>query len=546
MAGLTRSGGAFITYIAVVYLAYLTLSAFFKFLGAISVSYDTAGKWANLVIIWIVLYSGYMIQEQDMRNWQLWVCFASQYSALSSLRSSNSCEGPYIVPNGPGYPTKLGLHQICSLRGSPPGSQLVSGADYIRAQFQYEMSSAWRDFGIMCVYFIFFTSCLFLAVEFIDFQAGMPAINVFSKENAERKKLNETLQANKEKLRKGASQKELKGLITSRKPFTWEALTYDVKVPEGKRRLLNEVYGYVKPGTLTALMGSSGAGKTTLLDVLANRKTTGVIQGDIKIGGMTPGVDFQRGTGYCEQQDVHEWTATVREAFRFSAYLRQPADISLEEKNAYVEQLIQLLEMEDLADGVEARKRVTIGVELAAKPQLLLFLDEPTTGLDGQSAYNIVRFLRKLASAGQAILCTIHQPNALLFENFDRLLLLKSGGRCVYFGDIGKDSHVIREYFRRNGAVCPQNANPAEFMLEAIARDTWRQVGGKTDWADRWLESPEHEENKRMIAALNGEIKHNQKDRPQQLETVATQCQCSAIPFPASDCLGSDEPFALS
>ncbi|GAA6018686.1 hypothetical protein JCM10207_009012 [Rhodosporidiobolus poonsookiae] len=131
------------------------------------------------------------------------------------------------------------------------------------------------------------------------------------------------------------------------------------------------------------------------------------------------------------------------------------------EKDAYVEQVIQLLELEDKADAmigfpgygldVEARKRVTIGVELASKPQLLLFLDEPTSGLHSQSAYNIVRFLRKLAAAGEAILVTIHQPNAMLFENFDRLLLLKSGGRCVYFGDIGKDSHVLREYLARNG-----------------------------------------------------------------------------------------------
>jgi ABC-type multidrug transport system ATPase subunit len=52
-----------------------------------------------------------------------------------------------------------------------------------------------------------------------------------------------------------------------------------------------------------------------------------------------------------------------------------------------------------------------------------------------QSAFNIVRFLRKLAAAGQAILCTIHQPNASLFENFDRLLLLQKGGETVYFGE---------------------------------------------------------------------------------------------------------------
>lgn len=86
----------------------------------------------------------------------------------------------------------------------------------------------------------------------------------------------------------------------------------------------------------------------------------------------------------------------------------------------------------------------------------------PTSGLDGQSAWNLVRFLRKLAASGQAILCTIHQPSSLLFESFDRLLLLESGGETVYFGDIGPDASVMREYFSRYGAQCPANVNPAE------------------------------------------------------------------------------------
>lgn len=148
-------------------------------------------------------------------------------------------------------------------------------------------------------------------------------------------------------------------------------------------------------------MGASGAGKTTLLDVLASRKTLGVIGGDVKIGGKEKDVSFQKGTAYVEQGDVHEWTTTVREAMRYSAYLRQPGSVSKAEKDDYVEEMIELLELQDLADAmigfpgfglsVESRKRLTIGVELASKPQLLLFLDEPTTGLDGQSAYNIVR-----------------------------------------------------------------------------------------------------------------------------------------------------------
>ena len=187
-----------------------------------------------------------------------------------------------------------------------------------------------------------------------------------------------------------------------------------------------------------------------------------MVTGDIFVDGKPPGTSFQRGTSYAEQLDVHEDMQTVREALRFSADLRQPFETPQSEKYAYVEEILTLLELENLADAiigtpetglsVEERKRVTIGVELAAKPELLLFLDEPTSGLDGQSAWNIVRFLRKLAAAGQAILCTIHQPNSALFESFDRLLLLQRGGECIYHGDIGHDSQILLDYFRRNGA----------------------------------------------------------------------------------------------
>jgi len=175
--------------------------------------------------------------------------------------------------------------------------------------------------------------------------------------------------------------------------------------------------------------------------------------------------------------------------------------------------------MEDIADAiigdtevglaVEQRKRVTIGVELAAKPELLLFLDEPTSGLDSQSAFNIVRFLRKLAAAGQAILCTIHQPNASLFENFDRLLLLQKGGETVYFGDIGKDANVLIEYFRKYGAECPPNANPAEWMLDAIGAGQTPRIGDK-DWGAIWRESDE-------LAAVRDEIVRIKEDRRKEV-----------------------------
>ena len=296
-------------------------------------------------------------------------------------------------------------------------------------------------------------------------------------------------------------------MASDRGVFTWEGINYHVPVSHGTQQLLSDVYGYVKPGTLTALMGASGAGKTTCLDVLAKRKSIGVVSGDILVDGHPTGSDFARSTAYAEQMDVHEGTATVREAMRFSAYLRQPFDISKEEKNAYVEEMIELLELYDLADAVvhslntEARKRLTIGVELASRPGLLLFLDEPTSGLDAQSARNLIRVLRRLADRGQAILCTVHQPSSLLFESFDRLLLLENGGHTVYFGDIGPDSCVVRDYFARYGAVCPQGANIAEYMLDAIGVGMAPRIGHR-DWRDIWSDSPEFRLVKEEIRGL--------------------------------------------
>ena len=441
-------------------------------------------------------------------------------------RVNLTCEGTSLIPYGPGYNDIA--HQACTLPGGTPGSDVVSGTAYVSDSFQYDPGQLWRNYGRLIpsdsfystnllslgLVLVFIASFLFLNVvlgEKVNWGAGGRTVTFYAKENNERNELNRKL-LEKRSQRRGKGVEEGSELnITSKAVLTWENLTYDVPVPSGQLRLLRDVFGYVKPGQLTALMGASGAGKTTLLDVLASRKNIGVIGGDILVDGIKPGTAFQRGTSYAEQLDVHESTQTVREALRFSATLRQPYEVPEAEKFAYVEEVIALLEMEDIADAiigdpesglaVEQRKRVTIGVELAAKPELLLFLDEPTSGLDSQSAFNIVRFLRKLSAAGQCILCTIHQPNSALFENFDRLLLLQKGGQCVYFGDIGKDAHVLLDYFRRNGADCPSDANPAEWMLDAIGAGNAPRVGDR-DWGEIWRSSPELANTKEEILRI--------------------------------------------
>lgn len=545
MSHLARSAGGFFTFHLFTYVAYLAMQGFFRTMGLFCTNFDSAFRIATFFVPNMISYAGYIIPVFDMKRWLFWISYINPlYYAFSGcmenefMRISLSCDGAYITPRNGGilnkYPDGLGPNQVCTLFGSSPGDDIVSGSSYIQVGYQYNVSDLWRrNLVVLIVFYIVFQITQLIALEYFPKYIGMGSgITIFAKETEESKKLNAELQARKANraLREkpeSSSDPSAKKDFSDRRVFTWENLNYTVPVPGGTRRLLHDVMGYVKPGTLTALMGASGAGKTTCLDVLAQRKNIGIVTGDILVDGRPLDSDFARGTAYAEQMDVHEGTATIREAMRFSAYLRQPFEIPKEEKDAYVEEMIELLELQDMADAmvfslsVEARKRLTIGVELASKPELLLFLDEPTSGLDSQSAWNLVRFLRKLADNGQAILCTIHQPSSLLFESFDRLLLLERGGETVYFGDIGSDSHVLREYFARNGAVCPPNMNPAEYMLEAIGAGVSPRIGPR-DWKDIWLDSPECAKAREEIQIMKEKALAKQQVNKKKLSTYAT------------------------
>jgi ATP-binding cassette subfamily G (WHITE) protein 2 (SNQ2) len=126
-------------------------------------------------------------------------------------------------------------------------------------------------------------------------------------------------------------------------------------------------------------MGASGAGKTTLLETISGRKMTGKVEGSMLVDGCPLDGSFSRRTGFAMQADIHEPLSTVRECLQFSAVLRQENDRTREQRLEFAESIIELLELEPIADAmigtsgvdglnVEERKRVTIGVELAADP----------------------------------------------------------------------------------------------------------------------------------------------------------------------------------
>ncbi|KAL9185143.1 LOW QUALITY PROTEIN: hypothetical protein ACHAXT_002920 [Thalassiosira profunda] len=268
--------------------------------------------------------------------------------------------------------------------------------------------------------------------------------------------------------------------------LSFKDLCYEVKASTGseKLRLLNNVSGVFSAGRMCALMGESGAGKTTLMDVIALRKRSGEISGDVLLNGFPQEpISFRRCSGYVEQFDVQSAELTVRETIKFSAELRlektNPVYSTPDGLDHHVDHIIKTMELTREADVLvgnaeeggltfEQKKRLSIAVELAASPSVV-FLDEPTSGLDARAALLVMTALKKMCDTGRTIVATIHQPSSAVFDMFDDLLLLKKGGEVVFFGDLGSCSCNLVSYFEGLGASnMNKGENPATWMLNVL------------------------------------------------------------------------------
>ncbi|KAL8378004.1 hypothetical protein RB595_008612 [Gaeumannomyces hyphopodioides] len=285
------------------------------------------------------------------------------------------------------------------------------------------------------------------------------------------------------------------GVSVNTAPSVWDPSTYgdlfkqvigrDKTPPGGHTKvLIKSVSASFAPGTLTAIIGGSGSGKTTMLNTLAERMSSprlsysgGAVFRNVGDGATTPGGGVQSVRhAYVMQHDILLPTLTVRETLRYSADLRLPPSTTAEERMRVVEEVILELGLKECADtriGDHAHKgcsggekrRVSIGVQMLANPSVL-FLDEPTTGLDSTSAFQLVRTLKTLAGKGRTIITTIHQPRTEIWELFDNLVVLTKGSP-VYSGE-AKD---CIPWFADLGFELPPFVNPAEFVIDISAVD---------------------------------------------------------------------------
>jgi ABC-type multidrug transport system ATPase subunit len=227
------------------------------------------------------------------------------------------------------------------------------------------------------------------------------------------------------------------------------------------------------------------------MDVLAGRKTGGLITGDIRVNGHPKeSHTFARVSAYVEQEDSHLAECTVLEALEFSAVLRLPSTVSAKDRTKFVKEVMSLVELGrvsnaligDVGHGagltIEQRKRLTIAVEMVSNPSIL-FMDEPTTGLDARGAAVVMSTVRATAATGRTVVCTIHQPSYAIFESFDELLVLKPGGHCIFNGELGPEASFLISYFSNIPGVekMKPQLNPANWMLEQTAPRRETELG---------------------------------------------------------------------
>ncbi|QPG73024.1 hypothetical protein FOA43_000328 [Brettanomyces nanus] len=551
LSDLKRQAGAFFTFLLLVIVAVQTVETWFIFIASLCPTLSAANGITGIMMMMMILYSSFMIQRPSMYWWFKWFSYINPVLyGFESLITSEfhgswmQCAPSQLIPSGPSYKNLPSGSQVCAFVGAAQTSQKygtsnneVEGDVYLSISFEYFYSHCWRNLGILFAFIFGVLAINAVLVEFYNpivassdkllfvrggrIPSDITALTGTSEDpekgdsNSEHKRNGSTNVAasstspsdgskSNDDIEKSDTEEHLtfNDKLGSDDIFMWRHVNFTVPYEGKQRKLLDDIQGFVLPGTLTALMGESGAGKTTLLNVLSQRVDVGVVTGDFLIDGHPLDSSFERRTGYVQQQDLHIAELTVRESLLFAARLRRPMSVPDFEKVEYVEKIMRILHMEEYADSiagqagyglnVEQRKKLSIATELVAKPTLLLFLDEPTSGLDSQSAWAIVQVLRQLAEAGQAILCTIHQPSATLFEQFDRLLLLKRGGQTVYFGDIGKNSHTVINYFETHGGrVCDAKENSAEYILEVIGAGA--TASSHDNWSDTWLQSEEYQ-----------------------------------------------------
>ncbi|XP_010914761.1 ABC transporter G family member 41 [Elaeis guineensis] len=506
--GYSPEAARFFRQFLILFLVHQMSLSLFRFLASYFQTFVASTISGTMSMLAIFLFGGFVLPKPSIPGWLKWGFWISPLTYAEIGLTVNE----FLAPRW----------QKMSSTNTTIGRQVLTSRGLNYNSYLY-----WISVGALLGYILLFNVAFTLALTFkrsIGVSRAIISRAKLSQMQRGGDKDNSTVLPNHSRKAPQTSTAEPKRNGRMVLPFipltvTFQDVNYYVDTPlemreqgyaERRLQLLHNITGAFGPGILSALMGVSGAGKTTLLDVLAGRKTGGLIEGDIRIGGY-PKVQetFARISGYCEQTDIHSPQITVEESVMYSAWLRLPSQIDSRTRQEFVNEVLETIELDEIKDALvgipgvnglstEQRKRLTIAVELVSNPSII-FMDEPTSGLDARAAAIVMRAVKNVAETGRTVVCTIHQPSIEIFEAFDELILMKRGGELIYTGPVGQHSSKVIEYFEGINGVprIKDNYNPATWMLEVTSTSVEVQLG--IDFARIYRESSLFKDNEEQV-----------------------------------------------
>ncbi|KAJ6851228.1 ABC transporter G family member 45-like isoform X4 [Iris pallida] len=474
----------------------------FRFIAAVGRTKVMAATLGSGALVAIYILGGFIVSKDNLQPWLVWGYWASPLTyGQNAVALNEFLDGRWSMKT-----------HYKGINADTLGKAVLRSRGLFTEWHWY-----WVCVGILLIFSVLFNILSVFALEYLNAPYTHTANG-----DTEADIIRTTRKAKSQGTQETPPQGEM---VLPFQPLTvvFQHINYYVDMPMGMKKLgikekrlklLHDVSGAFRPRVLTALMGVTGAGKTTLLDVLAGKKTEGYIEGTITICGHPKKQEtFARICGYCEQTDVHSPFLTVFESLQFSAWLRLPSHIDTQKREMFVEEVMGLIELLPLKNSMvglpgvyglsaEQRKRLTIAVELVSSPSII-FMDEPTTGLDARAAAIVMRTVRKTVDTGRTVVCTIHQPSTEIFESFDELLLMEKGGQLIYSGPLGPLSCSMIQYFEAvPGCLKIKNGqNPAAWVLDITS--TTMEHNLCLDYADIFRTSNLYRESMGLVEELS-------------------------------------------
>lgn len=277
MVGLRQNAASFFIFLLVNYVSTFVMSGIFRTLAAITKTISQAMAVAGVMVLAIVVYTGFTVPVPYMHPWFSWIRFINPVFYAFEMLIVNEFSGRDFICSQfiPGYLVMTDDTFICAIRGAVTGERRVSGDAYVIESYGYRYDHLWRNFGILLGFLCGFMIIYHAATEFNSSTSSKAEALVFLRghlpaqlrEDEKKPSDEEKVEMPEAALDESEKPSAKNAATAQQNVFSWSDVVYDIEIKGEPRRLLDNVSGWVKPGTLTALMGTSGAGKTTLLDV---------------------------------------------------------------------------------------------------------------------------------------------------------------------------------------------------------------------------------------------------------------------------------------